>query len=79
MEEHNGQQFSTHDVDHDALATSCAQEYRGAWWYVSCFTASLNGQYVQGGVADYGRGLQWVALKGYHYSLKASQMKIRPT
>ena len=76
---HNGQQFSTRDADHDTLATSCAQVYRAAWWYAACFTASLNGPYVEGGTADYGQGLQWLQLKGYYYSMKASEMKIRPT
>ena len=40
---HNNAVFSTRDRDNDISSTSCAQTYRGAWWYRACFSSNLNG------------------------------------
>ena len=43
---HSGYQFSTPDQDNDALSYSCAQYWKGAWWYRSCWHSNLNGRYT---------------------------------
>ncbi|XP_076105826.1 uncharacterized protein LOC143074161 [Mytilus galloprovincialis] len=41
---HNGVKFSTKDREHDG--GTCAQRFRGAWWYKSCFDSDLNGRFT---------------------------------
>ena len=41
-------QFSTNDNDNDLEAASCAQTYKGAWWYNHCLHSNLNGLYLNG-------------------------------
>ncbi|XP_071800975.1 uncharacterized protein [Asterias amurensis] len=72
----NNQQFTTKDRDNDAWYRSCAQTYHGAWWYRDCHYSNLNGEYLTTG---YARGVVWRTWKGYRYSLRTSEMKIRPT
>jgi len=76
---HLGQYFSTFDVDNDLSSQSCAVEFKGAWWYEQCHRANLNGAYLAGSHASYADGIEWSTWKGDHYSLKATEMKIRPT
>lgn len=42
----NEMQFSTYDRDNDLYPTSCAQTYRGGWWYNQCHVANVNGLYL---------------------------------
>ena len=78
MEDHNGCGFSTKDKDNDHnLPASCAIQYNGAWWYNSCHNANLNGKYFSGSHTSYAVGVNWQTWKGYHYSLKTTQMKIK--
>ena len=75
----NGMQFSTKDQDNDAWPNSCAQVYNGAWWYAACYDSSLNGGYLRGPHPTIeGTSVNWRAFRGVRYSLKATQMKIRP-
>ena len=37
----------------------------------------FNGPYIHGTNSYFGGGIIWKGFKGYHYSLKRSQMKIR--
>jgi ficolin len=69
---HNGMQFSTKDQDN---AGSCAQSYNGAWWYQSCHLSNLNGAYNS---TVFGKGMNWQSWRGHNYSLKRTEMKIRP-
>ena len=76
-ERHNGSPFSTKDRDNDAYSTSCAQRFKGGWWYESCHRANLNGLYHYGTHTSYADGVNWFQWKGYYYSLKFTEMKFR--
>ena len=76
--QHLGQKFSTRDQDNDAGGGSCARQFKGAWWYGACHDCNLNGRYLRGSNTTYGVGVNWRHWKGYHYSLRFTEMKIRP-
>ncbi|XP_019640736.1 PREDICTED: ficolin-2-like [Branchiostoma belcheri] len=76
---HNGMYFSTRDRENDIHSTDhCAQVYKGAWWYRTGHHANLNGLYLVGTHQSLADGVNWVPWKGLQYSLKTSEMKIRP-
>lgn len=75
---HSGMKFTTKDRDSDHSENNCAAFYRGAWWYRNCHTSNLNGQYLRGAHASYADGVEWSSWTGWQYSLKFSEMKIRP-
>ncbi|XP_019643624.1 PREDICTED: microfibril-associated glycoprotein 4-like [Branchiostoma belcheri] len=75
---HNGKPFSTKDRDYDDYPASCAQSFKGAWWYGSCHNSNLNGLYHGGSHTSYADGVNWQTWKGDYYSLKHTEMKIRP-
>lgn len=72
---HNGLSFST--TDHGS-STGCADSYKGGWWYGSCHAVNINGLYLKGEHASYADGVNWRDWRGYHYSLKKTEMKFRP-
>ena len=75
----NGLQFSTKDRDHDTRKDgSCANTFHGAWWFGSCHASNLNGKYLKGPHKSYANGVNWFGFKGYHYSLKRTEVKVRP-
>ena len=77
---HGNKAFSTKDRDNDENVSdgaSCATAYKGAWWYRDCHSSSLNGLYLGGPHESYGDGVIWSAWKGYYYSLKQVEMKMR--
>jgi ficolin len=74
---HNGRPFSTFDADNDICSCHCAVRYQAAWWYVKCHYSNLNGRYHIGAQDSYANHVIWYAWKGYYYSLKFSEMKIR--
>uniref|UniRef100_A0AAV2IRI9 Fibrinogen C-terminal domain-containing protein n=1 Tax=Knipowitschia caucasica TaxID=637954 RepID=A0AAV2IRI9_KNICA len=76
---HNGMKFTTKDQDNDHSENNCASFYHGAWWYRNCHTSNLNGQYLRGQHTSYADGIEWSSWTGWQYSLKFSEMKIRPT
>ncbi|XP_075041756.1 ficolin-1-B-like [Mixophyes fleayi] len=78
LKSHNGMMFSTVDQDNDADARNCVQLYKGAWWYKVCHLANLNGLYLPGKHDSFADGINWHSGKGYNYSYKQSEMKIRP-
>ena len=74
---HNQMKFSTKDRDNDASGGNCATKYKGAWWYQNCHYSNLNGRYLGPGQNDY-TGVNWYHWKSSHYSMKKTEMKIRP-
>ncbi|XP_019495272.1 PREDICTED: ficolin-1-like [Hipposideros armiger] len=76
---HRNKFFSTKDRDHDQSSHSCAELYRGAWWYGNCLASNLNGPYLTGSQDGYRGGINWKSGKEYNYSYKVSEMKVRPT
>ncbi|KAK3740415.1 hypothetical protein QZH41_009480 [Actinostola sp. cb2023] len=74
---HNNMKFSTKDRDNDRKPfSSCAVMYNSAWWYNNCLYSQLNGPYLNGTTKK--KGVVWFQWKGYVYSLKRVEMKIRP-
>ena len=73
---HSGLPFSTKDRDNDGNPGSCAWFSKGAWWYDNCHDSNLNGLYIPGNISD--EGMAWQYWKNNRYSVKASEMKIRP-
>ena len=75
---HNGMMFSTKDADNDKSVRHCAVLFKGAWWHEDCNHSNLNGQYLRGNHLSPGDGVNWDLWKGPRYSLKKTEMKIRP-
>ena len=79
LAEHRGMPFTTKDQDNDyKRGHNCAIRYKGAWWYKECHKSNLNGLYLRGQHSSFADGVNWFHWKGYHYSLKRTEMKIRP-
>ena len=81
LSQHRGHPFSTTNRDHDDAAKSnCAVVTQGAWWYTKCHNGNLNGSYYKNGSHPdkAGKGIIWYKWKGYKYSAKRAEMKIRP-
>eukprot|EP00057_Strongylocentrotus_purpuratus_P035133 XP_797824.2 PREDICTED: ficolin-2-like [Strongylocentrotus purpuratus] len=79
MSYHADNPFSTLDRDHDGSGGNCADKYKGGWWYNICHRANLNGQYLNGLTGTYAKGVVWVEWRDNTYSLKKTEMKLRPT
>ncbi|XP_004467393.2 ficolin-1 [Dasypus novemcinctus] len=75
---HRNNFFSTKDQDNDLRSGSCAEQYQGAWWYHDCHSSNLNGRYLGGPHDSFANGVNWKSGKGYNYSYKVSEMKLRP-
>jgi len=78
---HFGQKFSTRDQDNDAVSGSCAVNLKGGWWYgdSDCYHSNLNGLYHRGSYwSAYYDGVVWIFWKDWLYSLRFTEMKIRP-
>ncbi|XP_071110395.1 microfibril-associated glycoprotein 4-like [Haliotis cracherodii] len=75
MARSNGCAFSARDRDLDTQYFSCAQSFKGGWWYCACHDANLNGEYNN---TKYAEGINWNTWHGYYYSLKNTEMRIRP-
>ena len=76
----NDRYFTTKDVDRDMESTvNCALFYPSGFWFKDCFDANPNGVYRPSSVTDgSAQGIIWKPWRDYTYSLKATEMKIRP-
>ena len=70
--------FSTRDEDNDRSGTDCAGKHKGGWWYQNCHTSNLNGLYLKGRHPKVPGGVAWLYFRGYRYSLKRTEMKVKP-
>ena len=79
-----GHQFSTYDQNNSPPPSpgNCAVLFKGAWWYGSytccCHLSNLNGFYYGGPHTSFADGIEWYTWTGHYYSLKTTEMKIRP-
>ena len=76
-----GMQFSTYDQDHDVgNDKSCAELYLSGWWFRACHSTNLNGLYLHNEPLPhaFGMGVTWMEWRGQDFSLKKSEMKLRP-
>lgn len=75
----NGQRFTTQDQDNDGSdRANCAVKFKGAWWYNACHRSNLNCAYHHGPHSSRAVGVNWSKFRGFRYSLKRTEMKIRP-
>ncbi|XP_040298207.1 ficolin-2-like isoform X3 [Bufo bufo] len=74
----NNMKFSTKDEDNDIYDGHCSLLYKGGWWYNNCHLANLNGLYHLGVHTSGADGINWYTARGYKYSYKHAEMKIRP-
>ncbi|XP_022809164.1 ficolin-2-like [Stylophora pistillata] len=76
---HSDNQFSTKDRDNDQSPFyHCARDdQKGGWWFDNpqCVQCNLNGLY---NVTSGQTGVIWKDFRGLYYSLKRSEMKIKP-
>ena len=71
---HNGQQFSTKDK---GPSKGCSNLYKGGFWYKGCHKVNINGLYLKGKHESHADGVNWKEFRGYHYSLKFTEMKFK--
>ncbi|XP_070811648.1 ficolin-2-like [Pituophis catenifer annectens] len=75
---HNNMAFSTWEKQQEPQDSNCAEVFKGGWWYNKCHDSNLNSRYWQGEHNTFADGINWRTGKGYFYSYKRSEMKIRP-
>ncbi|KAM3842795.1 angiopoietin-related protein 3-like [Diretmus argenteus] len=79
---HTGMMFSTKDRDNDNHQDSnCAFNYTGGWWFNACGDTNLNGRFMHmrpRGRSERRRGIHWRPSRRASYSLKSTQISIRP-
>ena len=80
LEYSNGQRFSTPDRDNDVWSNHCAVYYHGPWWHWNCYYSLLTGKYYPSGGPrnPLPWGIIWYTWRGWKYSLRLAEMKIRP-
>jgi len=74
-----GGDFST--PDQDSSKGRCTKTYKGSWWFglADCHQAFLNAPYKDKVVQTEDlQGILWLEWKDKNYSLKSTEMKMRP-
>ena len=67
--------FTTNDRDNDKRSYSnCAEQYKGGWWYKSCYHSNLNGLYLPG--QNDNESANWRYFANNHDGLKYIEMKM---
>lgn len=74
----NNSKFSTPDQDNDGNSNSCANWYRTAGWFISCFWANPNGPYTDSEQTASHGYVAWYHFKQLWISLKTMKLMIRP-
>ncbi|XP_071945925.1 ficolin-2-like [Antedon mediterranea] len=69
LEHGPGQCFSTRDKDNDDREDECAKIFKGAWWFQSCYTCYLNG--------EYGNSFNCFTNTRNHLALSWAEMKMK--
>lgn len=81
QDERRNAKFSTWDQKFPELSSStdCTHSY-GGWWLNSCHEANLNGFYHKGSYDPTNQpiGIIWSSWKGVDYSLRETEIKLRP-
>ncbi|XP_059178648.1 fibrinogen C domain-containing protein 1-like [Physella acuta] len=67
----NNMQFATIDMPD---SNGCATKYKAGWWYNRCYSAYLNGVWVETRRFE---GIHWDALGGTIFPLQLAEMKLR--
>ncbi|XP_037105112.1 angiopoietin-related protein 3 [Syngnathus acus] len=82
MANSSGVRFSTKDQNNgNPQAPNCARYHTGGWWFTGCGENNLNGRYQwerAKGRSARRRALHWKPGKGSAYSLKMTELSIRP-
>lgn len=76
LRRHNDQHFSTGDRDSARRRNNCAATHKTGWWFHSCYSVLLTGEYAKERSAPTTQGIRWPAWKTV--PLKAVEMKVRP-
>lgn len=76
LRRHSEQHFSTADRDSARRRNNCAATHQAGWWFHSCYSVLLTGEYTTERSAPPTKGIRWPAWKTV--PLKAVEMKVRP-
>lgn len=76
LRRHSDQHFSTADRDSARRRNNCAATHKTGWWFHSCYSVLLTGEYTNERSAPATKGIRWPAWKTV--PLKAVEMKVRP-
>jgi len=76
LRNHVSAKFSTRDQDNDVSIQDCARFYKAGWWFHDCHDSNLNSLYRPRYSKNF--GIEWKTFRGLHYSLRFTEMKIRP-
>ncbi|XP_059165779.1 tenascin-R-like isoform X2 [Physella acuta] len=67
-----GRRFAT--MDRKFSYINCAGIFKNGWWYNECHQTNPNGEW---GNTQFGAGINWYSITGFHASLSFIEMKLR--
>lgn len=77
LRRHSEMPFSTDDRNPATRYNNCARTHKAGWWFHSCYSVLLTGEYAQDRNSPSIKGIRWPSWKTV--PLKFVEMKIRPT